>query len=126
MNEKNRTHLFRPCAATALLNELSMENSRARSSPSNDEAFGELIHTPGTRRCVAVRGGKDPVFDCAPTGELAARSRTFAVCHGLAPLRPTSTGPVVYPLTFVTGTAIKLDTSMRTRLRSGVRSVIVR
>src|SRR5450631_579346 len=40
--------------------------------------------------------------------------------------RPTSTGPVVYPLTFVTGTAIQLDASMTTRLRSDVRSVIAR
>ena len=37
MNE-NRTHLLRPCAATAFLNELSLNNSRARSSAANDEA----------------------------------------------------------------------------------------
>lgn len=38
VNEKNRTHLLRPCAATALLNEISRNNSRAKSSATNDEA----------------------------------------------------------------------------------------
>jgi hypothetical protein len=32
VNEKNRTHLLRSCAATTLLNELGLENTRARSS----------------------------------------------------------------------------------------------
>lgn len=35
---ENRTHLLRPCAATALLNELSLNSSRARSFAANDEA----------------------------------------------------------------------------------------
>jgi hypothetical protein len=35
---KNRTHLLRSCAATALLSELSLDNSRARGSAANDEA----------------------------------------------------------------------------------------
>ena len=45
MNEENRTHLLKPCAATALLNELSLNNSWARNSAANDEAVGKLIHT---------------------------------------------------------------------------------
>lgn len=42
MNE-NRTHLLRPCAATALVNELSLNNSRARSSAANDKAVAAGI-----------------------------------------------------------------------------------
>jgi hypothetical protein len=38
VNEKNGAHLLRPCAATALLNELSLDNSRARSSAAKNEA----------------------------------------------------------------------------------------
>ncbi len=58
MNEKNRAHLLRPCAATALLNELSSNNSRARSSAASDEAVvagieveGELPGFPDVESC---------------------------------------------------------------------------
>jgi hypothetical protein len=54
---ENRTHLLRPCAATALVNELSLNNSRARSSAANDEAVvagiqveGELPGSPDVDR----------------------------------------------------------------------------
>jgi hypothetical protein len=57
VNEKNRTHLLRPCAGTALLNELSLKNNRARSSAANDEAVvagilveGELPGFPDVDR----------------------------------------------------------------------------
>ena len=46
MNE-NRTHLLRPCAVTALLNELSLNSSRARSSAANDEAVIAGIQVEG-------------------------------------------------------------------------------
>lgn len=46
MNE-NRTHLLGPCAATALLDELSLNNSRARISAANDEAVVAGIQVEG-------------------------------------------------------------------------------
>ena len=46
MNE-NRTHLLIPCAATALLNELSLNNSRARSSAANEEAVAGGLQVNG-------------------------------------------------------------------------------
>ena len=44
---ENRTHLLRPGAATALLNELSANNSRARSPAANDEAVVAGIQVEG-------------------------------------------------------------------------------
>ena len=61
MNE-NRTHLLRKGAATALLNELSLNNSRANSSAANDKAVvagiqveGELPGFPDVDRGRIVR-----------------------------------------------------------------------
>ena len=63
MNE-NRTHLLRPCAATALLTELSVNNSRARSSAANDEPVAAGIQ---------VEGGL-PGFPTSPAAGSLARS----------------------------------------------------
>lgn len=51
MNEKNRDHLLRPGAATALLNQLTADGNRARTSPANDDA------PPAGTGVAAVRSG---------------------------------------------------------------------
>jgi hypothetical protein len=42
MNKKNRNHLLRSCAVTALLNELGLNPSRETSSAADYEAMDSL------------------------------------------------------------------------------------
>ena len=51
MNEKNRTHLLRSCAVTALLNQLSFESRRAGTPPQTKQL------SPGSRLSVSCRTG---------------------------------------------------------------------
>jgi hypothetical protein len=71
---ENRTHLLRPCAATALLNELSLNNSRARSAAANDEAVvagtqieGELPGFPASAAAGSLARSWSPSV-AAPRG----------------------------------------------------------
>ena len=51
MNEKNRTHLLRSCAVTALLNQLSFESRRAGTPPQTKQL------SPGSSLIVSCRTG---------------------------------------------------------------------
>src|SRR5215468_6587231 len=60
---ENRTHLLRPCAATALLNQPGLDNSRARSPAANDEAVVAgltVLGRPAVAACSADIPGPSP------------------------------------------------------------------
>ena len=71
MNEKNRTHLLRSCAATALLCELTLNNSRATNA--------KVEANPATPVRFSGLGRWTPTLNSAAPGLL----------HSAGPLRPT-------------------------------------
>lgn len=84
MNEKNRTHLLRPCAATALLNEISMNNSRARSSAANDEATDSTVARPRHPFPASARIGQVASYTASVVGVDVSESQ-LVVIEGSVP-----------------------------------------
>ena len=86
MNEKNRTHLLRPCAATALRDELSLNNSRQNTTVVPRTSRRTRPETP-----VQLRSGFDEILKAV---EPLAGSRDpetltevfWSSLHGLASL----------------------------------------
>ena len=90
MNE-NRTHLLRPCAATAFLNELSLNNSRARSSAANDEAAVDQLRLSDPAR---GRRRGNPAAHLQPESRRPSVDALRGVPEGHAVVEPGAAGQV--------------------------------